>query len=59
LELAQAFSKSASDPKRQNIPSHRGAPAGNDQPFSRLTDTREHHPAPTTEPTTRHWINGY
>ncbi|KAL9377630.1 hypothetical protein Peur_028965 [Populus x canadensis] len=60
LELAQAFSKSASDPKSQNIPSsQRGAPAGNDQPFSRLTDTREHHPAPTTEPTTRHWINGY
>lgn len=56
LELAQAFSKSTSHPKSQNIPSsQRGTPGGNDQPFSRLTDTREHHSSPTT----RHRINGY
>jgi hypothetical protein len=60
LELAQAFSKSASDPKIQNIPSsQRGMPGRNDQPFSRLTDTREHYPSPTTTPVTRHRINGY
>ncbi|KAJ6370362.1 hypothetical protein OIU76_028605 [Salix suchowensis] len=56
LELAQAFSKSASNPKTRNIPSsQRGMPGRNDQPFSRLTDTRVHYPAPLT----RHRINGY
>ncbi|KAJ6734362.1 EUKARYOTIC TRANSLATION INITIATION FACTOR 4B [Salix purpurea] len=56
LELAQAFSKSASNPKTRNIPSsQRGMPGRNDQPFSRLTDTRVHYPAPIT----RHRINGY
>ncbi|KAF9663309.1 hypothetical protein SADUNF_Sadunf17G0026800 [Salix dunnii] len=60
LELAQAFSKSASDPRTQNIPSsQRGMPGRNDQPFSRLTDTRVHYPAPTTTPITLHRINGY
>ena len=60
LELAQAFSKSASDPKIQNIPSsQRGKPGRNDQPFSRLTDTGEHYPSPTTTRITRYRINGY
>ncbi|KAJ6860143.1 hypothetical protein NC651_036482 [Populus alba x Populus x berolinensis] len=60
LELAQAFSKSASGPKIQNIPSsQRGMPGHNDQPFSRLTDTGEHYPSPTTTRITRHRINGY
>ncbi|KAJ6959341.1 hypothetical protein NC653_037617 [Populus alba x Populus x berolinensis] len=60
LELAQAFSKSASVPKIQNIPSsQRGMPGRKDQPFSRLTDTGEHYPSPTTTPITRHRINGY
>ncbi|CAK7355362.1 unnamed protein product [Dovyalis caffra] len=60
LELAQAFSRSASDPKSQNIPSpQRGMPACNDQPFSRLTETREHYSPPATAPTSRHRINGY
>ncbi|CAN1232258.1 hypothetical protein LINPERPRIM_LOCUS3563 [Linum perenne] len=66
LELAQAFSKSVSVPKNNEVRSpHRGGPvrhndnnsSNNSQvPFSRLTETRDLHPAPATA---RHRLNGY
>ncbi|KAJ4851261.1 hypothetical protein Tsubulata_019948 [Turnera subulata] len=56
LELVHVFSKSVSDPRAHNShTTQRGVPGHNSQPFSRLTDSREHYSAPTT----RHRINGY
>ncbi|XP_031254504.1 uncharacterized protein LOC116112511 [Pistacia vera] len=57
LDLAQAFSKSVSDPKtHEGHSTQRGLPGHNNQtPFSRLTDTRELKSAPTA----RHHISGY
>lgn len=56
LDLAQAFSKSVSDPKTQEEHStQRGLPGHNKQmPFSRLTDAPERKSALTT-----HHISGY
>ncbi|XP_042516366.1 uncharacterized protein LOC122090740 [Macadamia integrifolia] len=56
LELAQSFSRSASDAKAADrFSGQRGHPGQNQIPFSRLTDTRDFYSGPTP----RHQINGY
>ncbi|KAK9155922.1 hypothetical protein Sjap_003402 [Stephania japonica] len=55
LELAQAFSRSVSEAKTNDVPEQKGAPGRNQIPFSRLTANQDFYSGPTS----RHKINGY